>query len=178
MTLLTTPREVSHGRHFSNFMFNLGMASRTLDLAIGHMLSMDKFRCVFPCQKLGLVMAFKTLILRNVAISFIDTNVALQTTHPTLDISLVVEGYPLELNIPLRLDMACAAFCTGETSLFSKRPRLVEVTGETIRFRDGQMGPLDDLGMAGGTPELLSPSQFLQVSSVIKGHVLKNHFLP
>jgi hypothetical protein len=37
------------------------------------------------------------------------------------------------------------------------------------------MGTLNDLGVTRGTPQLLPPSQLLQVCSVVKGHVLKDH---
>jgi hypothetical protein len=50
------------------------------------------------------------------------------------------------------------------------------VTGEAVRFRNGQMGTLNDLGMASGTPQLFPPSQLLQVTFVLKGHVLEDHF--
>jgi hypothetical protein len=158
-------------------MSDLGMTSIALDLAIGDVLAMHEIRCIFRGEKLGFVMAFQTLILRNVAIPLIDADVAFKTTYPALDISLVVKAYPLEQEFALWLDMTRTAFRTGETSLFPQCPRLVEVTDEAIRFGNGQMGALNDLGVAGGASQFLPPSQLLQVSSMVKGHVLKNHFL-
>jgi hypothetical protein len=87
-------------------MFDLGMASRTFDLVIGDVLPMDKFGRILPREKLGLIVAFQALILRNVAISFINAGMALKTTHPPFDVSLVVEACPLDQNVALWLDMA------------------------------------------------------------------------
>jgi hypothetical protein len=40
------------------------------------------------------------------------------------------------------------------------------------------MSALNDLGVASGTAELLPPSQLVQMFSMVKGHVLKDHFPP
>jgi hypothetical protein len=50
------------------------------------------------------------------------------------------------------------------------------MTDEAVCFRNGQMGALNDLSVTRGTPQLLPPSQLLQMSSMVKGHVLKDHF--
>jgi len=87
-------------------MLDFGMASIAFDLVIGDVSLMQKFRGKCGVPNFMLLMAFQALILRNVAISFIDADVALKTTNPPLDISFVVKAHPLDRNIPLRLDMA------------------------------------------------------------------------
>jgi hypothetical protein len=87
-------------------MSYLGVASIAFDFVIGDVHSMGKFRCIFRREKIGFIMAFQALILRNVAISFIVPDVALKTPHPPLDVSLVVETYPLDQDVALWLDMA------------------------------------------------------------------------
>jgi hypothetical protein len=67
---------------------------------------MGKLRCIFRREKIGLIMALQALILRNVTISFIVPDVALETTHSPFDVSLVVEAYPLDQDIALWLYMA------------------------------------------------------------------------
>jgi hypothetical protein len=81
------------------------MTSIAFDLVIGDVHSMGEFRCIFRREKIGFVMAFQALILRNVAIPFIVPDVALETTHPPFDVSPVVEAYPLDQNVALWLDM-------------------------------------------------------------------------
>jgi hypothetical protein len=87
-------------------MLDFGMASIAFDLAIGDVSLMQEFRSKCGVSKFMPLMTFQALILRNVAISFIDADVALKTTNPSLDISLVVKAYPLDRDIPFRLDMA------------------------------------------------------------------------
>lgn len=106
MAQITTLHKLNHGRHFSNFMSDLGMTSIAFDLVIGDVLSMVKFRRIFRREKLGFIMAFEALILRNLAVSLVDANMALQTTDPPLDILFVVEAYSLNREFALWLDMA------------------------------------------------------------------------
>lgn len=49
---------------------------------------------------------------------------------------------------------------------------------ETIDLSYLQVGALDDLIVAGVASQSLSPSQFLEVSGVVKGDVFKDHIFP
>jgi hypothetical protein len=51
------------------------------------------------------------------------------------------------------------------------------VANETIYFGYLQVGPLDDLVMAGVTSQPLAPSEFLEMSRMIKGDVFEDHIL-
>jgi len=62
--------------------------------------------------------------------------------------------------------------------LFSLWAGLVVMTDETIDFMDREMGPLDDLGVAGGAAELHPSSQILEMFSVGEGHIFVDHVSP
>jgi hypothetical protein len=87
-------------------MSDLGVTSIAFDLVIGDMLPMDKFGRILPREKLGLIVAFQALILGNVTIPFIVADVTLKAAHTPLDVSFVVETYPLDRKFALWLNMA------------------------------------------------------------------------
>jgi len=86
-------------------MFDLRMASIALDLPIGDMPLMQEFRGKCNIAKVMIFMTFPTLVLGNMPIALVDPRMAIETVHPSVDVSFVVEVHSPDKNIPFWLDM-------------------------------------------------------------------------
>ena len=143
---------------------------------IGDMFLMDELRGILRDQDNRLIVAFDTLSLRHMGIPLNDTEMTFLASNPSRDILLVIEIPAFNIDIAFGLDMAGSAASNGARNaiLFPFWTGLIVVADETVDFMNGEMRPLNDLGVAGGAAELHPSSQFLNVS-VGEGHIFIDH---
>jgi len=141
------------------------------------MILMNKLRSVFGVQYFWLIMALDTFSFGDMTISLNHTEVALLTGYAPQNILLMIKAPSIDLNISLRCKMAggTTSYSTRKTLSLSFRTSLIIVTDETVDFVDGQVGPLNQLSMAGGASKLHTPSQLPQMFSVREGDTLIDH---
>ena len=153
------------------------MARRTFDLMIRHMFLVKGLRRIFRREYFRFVMAFNTLSLGHMGISLNHTEMTLFASDPSFNILPMIETPTINCNISLRLNVAGGATPdrTGNTLLFPSQTRPVVVADETVGLMNGEVQSLHNLGMAGGTSKFHPPSQFLEVFSMGKGHILIDH---
>ena len=159
-------------------MPDLCVAAVTLDLMIGDMHAVHKFRGILRRQEFWLVVTLDAFIVRDGAIPLVDPLMTLHTEDPSLDVLPVVESHPFDLEIAFWLHMARPAIREKSIFLLVLKTRIVKVTDKTVPLGHGEVGTLNNLGVTGGAAQLLPPPQFVEVPAVIEGHVLEYHFAP
>ena len=168
---------MSNRRNLADLVPERRMTGDTFDLVIRYMFSVERLRGILGDKDLRFVMAFKALSLRHMGIPLNDTEMTLLARNPSLDILAVIEIPAFDIDIAFGLNMAggAASNGAGNAILFSLWTGLIVVADETVDFMNGEMGALDDLGMAGGAAEFHPPSQFLEMFPVGEGHILIDH---
>jgi hypothetical protein len=105
MASVATAHEAGHRWGLSYFMLDRGMASIAFDLPFGDVPLMQEFRGKGNVAKLVFFVTFQAFVLRNVAIAFVDARVAVETVHPSVHISFMVEAGTPDKNLPFRLNV-------------------------------------------------------------------------
>ncbi len=105
------------------------------------------------------------------------TEMTLLAGDPSFDIFTMIEIPALDIDIAFGGNVAGGAPSnrTRDAVLLSLRAGLVIMADKTVDLMNGEMGSLNDLGMAGGAAEFHPPSQFLEVFSMGEGHILIDH---
>jgi hypothetical protein len=158
-------------------MPDMRVAIRTLNLVVGDMFLMHELRSIFGREDLGFIVALDTFPFRDMAIALNHIDMAPLALHPSLNILPMVERPSFDFDVPFWLHMAgsTASHCAGDALFFSSRPCPVIMTDEAVDLMDGEMGSLNQLGMAGGTAKLHPPSQLLKVFPVGENHIFVDH---
>ena len=179
MTLIANGGRMGKGENLPDFMSNGRMAVHTFDLVIGHVILMHELRSIFRAQDLRFIVALNALPFRDMAISLDDIEMAPFAGHASCDVLPVIETPPFDLDIALRFHMARSAATDGAGDAFfiPSRASLIIVTDEAIRLVNGQMFPLDDLGVAARASKVHIPSQITQVFPMGESHILIHHIL-
>jgi hypothetical protein len=141
---------------------NVSVTIGALDLMVGHMILVHELGRIFRRQDFRLIMALNTFSFRNMTIPLNDMDMASFAGDPSGNILPVIETPSLNLDIPFGFDMAggTSSYGTGNTLFLSTRTGIIVMTDEAIDLMNGEVGSLDELGMAGGTAEFHPSSQF------------------
>jgi hypothetical protein len=168
---------MDEGENRSNLMANVSVTIRAFDLVVRDMILMHELRGVFRAQDFWLIMTLNTFPLGNMAISLNDVDMAFLACHPPGNIFPMVETPTLDINVSFGLDVTRGTSPNGtrDALLLPFRPSPVVMTDEAVDFMDGQMGPLNELGMAGGATKFHPSSQLPQMFSMGEGHILIDH---
>lgn len=163
--------------NLTNLVPERGMARDTFAFVIRYMFPVERLRGIFGDKDLRFVMAFKAFSLRHMGIPLNDTEMTLFARNPSLNILPVIKIPTFDIDIAFGFNMAggAASNGAGDAILLSLWTGLIVVADETVDFMNGEMGALNDLGMAGGATKLHPPSQFLEVFPVREGHILIDH---
>jgi len=132
------------------------------------------------CAKQALVlMTLKTFPFRHMAISLKNVDMALLTSDPSGNVFAMIELPTLHLNISFGLNVTgiATSYGTRNAFLLSPWPSLVKMADKAIGFMDGKVGPLDQLGMAGGASKFHPPSQLSKMFSMGESHIFIDHIL-
>jgi len=177
VTSITVGGHMSNRGNLADLVLERRMTGNTFNLVIRYMFSVERLGGILGDKNLRFVMAFDALSFGNMGISLNHAQMTLLASNPPRDILAVIEIPALHIDIALRLDVAGSAASDGARNaiLFSLWAGLVVMTDETIDFMDREMGPLDDLGVAGGAAELHPSSQILEMFSVGEGHIFVDH---
>jgi hypothetical protein len=153
------------------------VAGGAFDLMIRHMLSVEGLGGVFGDEDFRFVVALQALPLRDMGIPLDHTEMALLAGDPPFNIFPMIEIPALDIDIAFGGDVAggAASHRTRDAVILSLRAGLVIMADKTVDLMNGEMGSLNDLGMAGGAAEFHPPSQFLKVFSMGEGHILIDH---
>jgi len=153
------------------------VAGGTFDLMIRHMFLVKGLRRIFRREYFRFVMAFNTLSLGHMGIPLNHTEMTLLAGDTSFNIFLMIEIPTLDVDIAFGGDVAGGAPSnrTGDAVLLSFGTGLVIMADKTVGLMNGEMGSLDDLGMAGGAAEFHPPSEFLKMFSMGEGHILIDH---
>jgi len=156
-----------------------GVAIRTFDLVVGDMHLVHKLSGIFGRKDLGFTMALNAFPFWDMAIPLNHIDMAPLAFNSSCNILPVVKVPAFDLDIALGFDMAgdTASHCAGDTFFFSFRACPIVMADETVDFMDGEMGSLNDLGMAAGAPKLHPSSKLLKVFPVGESHILVDHIL-
>jgi hypothetical protein len=125
-------------------------------------------------------MTLDALSLRDMTVPFNHIEMALLARHPSLNISPMVETPAFDIDVTLRLEVAggTPAHGTRKALLLPLWTGLVVVADETVGLVNGEVLSLDNLGMAGGTSQLHSPFQLVQMLAMGEGDILIDHVSP
>jgi hypothetical protein len=177
MTLVAVGRGMGNRGNLADLMPQRCMARDTLDLVISDMHLVEGRGAIFRDKNLGFVMAFKALSLRHMGIPLNHAHMALLAGDPSCNVLAMIEIPAFDIDIPFGGNVAGGATPnrTGDAVFLSFGPGLVVVADKTVDLVNRQVGPLNNLGMAGGTAELHPPPEFLEVFAVGKGDVLVDH---
>jgi hypothetical protein len=169
--------EMGHRRDHPDLMLDGIMTIGAFDLVFRDVLLVKKGRGEFGAHNLRFIVTFHTLPFRDMAVPLDDAEMALFAGNSPGNVLPVIETPSFDLDVSFGLNVARGAppDCTGDAVLFSLGPRLKVVTDKTVRFMNREMGSLNDLGMATGTPKLHPPPQVAQMFSVREGHILIDH---
>ena len=107
-------------------------------------------------------MTFDTFSLRHMAISLNDAEMAFLACHPSRDVLLVIKVPAFDLNIPFGLDMtgSAAPDRARNALVFPLWTGVIIVTDEAVDFVNGQVQPLNQLGVAARAAQFHPSSQF------------------
>ena len=125
-------------------------------------------------------MTLDALPLGYVTVSFNHIEMALLARHPSLNISPVVETPAFDIDVTLRLEVAggTPAHGTRKALLLPFWTGLVVVADEAVGLVNGEVLSLDNLGVAGGTSQLHSPFQLVQMFTMGESDILIDHVSP
>ena len=129
---------------------------------IRNMLLMHELRGILRTQEDRLIVTFNTFSLRHMAVPLNDAEMAFLASHSSRDVLFVIEVPSLDLNVPLRLNMTGSATPNGarEALLLPLWTGVIIVTDEAVDFVNGQVQPLNQLGVATCAAQFHPPSQF------------------
>ena len=143
------------GKNRTDLMPNMGVAIGALNLMVRHMVLMHELRGIFRRQNFRLIMALDAFSFWNVTVPLNHMNVTPLTGNPSGNILPVIEIRAFYFDVSFGFNMAGGASSNGAGNalLLSLRASLIVMTDETIDLMNGEVRPLDELGMAGGAPE-------------------------
>jgi hypothetical protein len=146
----------------TDLMPNVSVTIGALDLMVGHMVLVHELGCIFRRQDFRLIMALNTFPFGNMTIPLDDMDMASFTGDASGNILPVIETPALDLDIAFGFNMAggTSSDRAGNTLLLSFRAGIIVMADEAIDLMNGEVGSLDELGMAGGTAEFHPSSQF------------------
>ena len=138
---------------------------------------MKELRRVLCGKNVGFVMTFETLPFGHMAISLDDAHVAFLAGNPSFDVLPVIEVPALDLNISLRFDVTgrATSYRAGNAILFTFRTGFIIVADKTVRLMDGEVQPLDNLGMARSAAKLHPSTKLSEVFAMREGDVFIDH---
>jgi hypothetical protein len=150
------------GEDRADLVPNVSVTIGALDLMVGHMILVHELGRIFRRQDFRLIMALNTLSFGNMTVPLNDMDMASFAGDPSGNILSVIETPALHLDIAFGFNMAggTSSDRTGNTLLLSCRASIIVMADEAIDLMNGEVGSLDELGMAGGTAEFHPSSQF------------------
>ena len=144
------------------FMLNGKVTILAFDFMVGHVVLVNKIRIIIFIHHTHIRMTGITSLCWNRTITDLHLAVTFFTINILINNKLVVI---LDVMI-FRSHRCCVAFCA---CIHRTVDRLVfKMTQKTGRFCNCNMFPLDDLGVAAGTPQLFSAAEFCQMGFVVK----------
>jgi hypothetical protein len=151
VALITNSGRMNNGENRPDFMPDVRVTIRAFDLMVRNVILVHELSRIFGAQYLWLIVALDTFPLRNMTIPLNNVDMAPLTDDPPCNILPMIKIPTFDLNISFGFEMArgTPSYCAGNALLLPSGTGLVVVTDETVDLMDGEVRPLNELGVAG-----------------------------